>query len=217
MENIKYLIPARKGSKGLPGKNRLLFDETAKLLKGKDVIVSTDDEILIEKSKEYNFNVHVRSEKNASDLATTKDFVLEIIKDLKFDKDDIIVMLYLTYPGRTLKDIENAINFFESNNANSLLCREKTSDSPYIMLFEKPDNKGEQVIKHNFSRRQDYLEVFKLCFFVCIFKVKEVVNLNNNMYNNDTIYYKLNDNIFDIDTIDDLERYYKSKKGEENV
>ena len=54
MKNIKYLIPARKGSKGLPGKNRLLFDETANLLKGKDVIVSTDDEVIIEKSKNIN-------------------------------------------------------------------------------------------------------------------------------------------------------------------
>ena len=44
MKNIKYLIPARKGSKGLPGKNRLLFDETANLLKGKDVLARVEKE-----------------------------------------------------------------------------------------------------------------------------------------------------------------------------
>jgi len=42
---IWYVIPAREGSKGLPSKNRLLFNFTAETVKSvnQDVIVTTDD------------------------------------------------------------------------------------------------------------------------------------------------------------------------------
>ena len=48
---IYYVIPARKGSKGLPFKNRKLFDITAKTIPDDakpHTIVSTDDEHISE-------------------------------------------------------------------------------------------------------------------------------------------------------------------------
>ena len=48
---MKFIIPARKDSKGLPGKNRILLQHTIeqipKELEG-DVIVTTDDEHIID-------------------------------------------------------------------------------------------------------------------------------------------------------------------------
>ena len=53
-KNIAF-IPARKNSKGLKFKNRLLFNETAKFLENinifSETILSTDDEYLIEEGK----------------------------------------------------------------------------------------------------------------------------------------------------------------------
>ena len=51
---MKIIIPARKGSKGLPGKNRLLLEHTISKIPEiykKDVIVTTDDESIIEQYK----------------------------------------------------------------------------------------------------------------------------------------------------------------------
>ena len=155
--------------------------------------------------------MHIRSKKNASDEATTKEFITEIVEDLKFDKDDIVVMLYLTYPGRSIKEIENAIHFFTSNNAKSLICKKDTQSYPYLMMFEKENNLGEQVIKHDLCRRQDYKKVFEICHYIVIFKKLEVVNLNNNLYNENTIFYKIKKKIFDIDTEKDLQEFYEYK------
>ena len=60
------IIPARKNSKGLKFKNRILFNYTAKFLKKikwfNQVIVASDDEYLIN-SKKFKFNFI--TEKNA--------------------------------------------------------------------------------------------------------------------------------------------------------
>lgn len=218
MKNIKYLIPARKNSKGLPFKNRMLFKNTADAIKkfSNDVFVSSDDEEIKKMSEEYNFNFHKRSARNASSEATTKDFVREFVNDLKFEDETIVVMLMLTYPNRNYFDIENCLNFFVKNNGKSLLCKKDINTTPYLMMFEKEDNLGEQVIKHNLCRRQDYRKVFELCHFISIFKVSEIEKLNNNLYNHDTVYYKIDKEIFDIDTIKDLELFNEHKRKNKN-
>ena len=57
---MKFIIPARKDSKGLPGKNRILLQHTIeqipKELEG-DVIVTTDDEHIIDELKNTNFKI----------------------------------------------------------------------------------------------------------------------------------------------------------------
>ena len=56
---IKYVIPARRNSKGLPFKNRKLISRTLDILPKnilKDTILTTDDEILLEIGKEYGVN-----------------------------------------------------------------------------------------------------------------------------------------------------------------
>ena len=55
---MKYFIPARKGSKGFPLKNRKLINFTLQLLHDckvnkKDMIVSTDDEIIVKTFETY--------------------------------------------------------------------------------------------------------------------------------------------------------------------
>jgi CMP-N-acetylneuraminic acid synthetase len=60
---IKLLIPARRNSKGLPFKNRLLFEHTISTIPTeyfKNLLVSTDDEVLIEKCKSLGLNVSIR-------------------------------------------------------------------------------------------------------------------------------------------------------------
>ena len=57
------LIPARKNSKGIKNKNRILFDNTANFIKLKFIdksIVSSDDDIILKKSVKYSFTNHHR-------------------------------------------------------------------------------------------------------------------------------------------------------------
>ena len=202
---MKIIIPARKESKGFPFKNRKLFSHTVDIIpntESNNVIVSSDDEYIIGLAKDHNFNIHVRSEKNASDIAYTKDFMLEIIQDMSVTGN--ICMLYLTYPKRTWRHVQEAYRFFKTHNANSLLCREEVETHPYVCLYETGDFKGEQVVKHDLCRRQEYPRCFKVCHQIAILKHSEIYSLNNNLYNEDTIYFPIAKTL-DIDIYKDLE------------
>jgi len=203
---IYYVIPSRRNSKGLLFKNRFLLDYTINQISDenfKNTIVSTDDEVIIDKLKDTNIKVIKRLLKLSKDDVSIKKVMLDVIDKCSMVNNDVIVLLYLVYPMRINKDIEAIISFYRKNNAKSLLCCHKVTDHPCLTFYAKDNFRGEQIIKHNAYRRQDYPECFSLSHFVCIFKVSEIDNLNANLYNKDTIFYPIEKPI-DIDTKEDL-------------
>ena len=205
---MKIIIPARKGSKGLPGKNAILIKHTLSTIPNyvKDsVIITTNDGKVIDQSVGYK--ILLRNAKLSGDEISTKDVLLDVIQKYNIVDEEIIMMLYLTYPERTWTDIEAALNFFIDNDAKSLLCRVNPKSHPYLCMFSEDDNKGSQIVEHNLYRRQDYPECFELSHFICIFRANELEKLNKNLYNKDTIFYKIERPV-DVDTKEDLKRYY---------
>ena len=209
---IKYVIPARKNSKGLPFKNRKLISYTLNTLPDDvfiNTILSTDDEELIKTAKEYGIYCVERNPNLALDETSTKDVILDLKKNNVIGDDDIVVMLYLTYPERNWIDIEKAIDFFIKKNGKSLLCRKEINGThPYLYMLEVDNLMGEQLRPHNLYRRQDYPKVFEISHFIVIFNVDELENLNDNLYNNNTIFYPIKD-IIDVDTKNDLDKFIK--------
>jgi CMP-N-acetylneuraminic acid synthetase len=207
-DRIIYIIPAREGSKGFRHKNRVLIYSTTKQLKRLflDTYISTDDPEIIDTYKQTHINVIVRPPELAQDETSMKDVLLHAVSEIKPSDDTLMVVLYPTYPQRTRMNIAEAINFFETNNCKSLLCRKKyNGTSPYLMMFPIENGKGTQVIKHNLYRRQDYPEVFEISHFIIIMRVGELNNLNNNLYNEDTVFYTIED-VVDVDTEHDFIR-----------
>ena len=111
---IYYIIPARKGSKGLPLKNRRLFDFTANIIpedSKKFTIVSTDDKHIKQASENYGFNIHHRMASVSLDTTSTTDLLKQVASSFGMSTEDEIVMLYLTYPQRTFEDVKNIYDF----------------------------------------------------------------------------------------------------------
>ena len=203
---MKIIIPARKNSKGFPYKNRKLLSFTLNTIPKnleKDVYISTDDEEIISAVRDTDINVQNRIEGLSKDDTSTKDVVVDCTSNMS--SNELVVMLYLTYPERTWKDVENAIKFFKDNNAKSLLCAMPVKTNPYLCMYREKDFKGSQIIKHDLYRRQDYPECFEISHFVCIFRKIELKYLNDNMYNNDTIFYEIN-RVIDVDENKDFEK-----------
>ena len=168
---MKIIIPARKGSKGLPGKNAILINHTLSTIPNyvKDnVIITTNDGKVINQSVGYK--ILLRNDKLSGDDISTKDVLFDVIQKYNIADEEIIMMLYLTYPERTWTDIESALNFFVDNNAKSLLCCVEPKSHPYLCMFSEDDNKGKQIVEHNLYRRQDYPECFEISHFICIFR-----------------------------------------------
>ena len=207
---MKIVIPARRGSKGVPFKNRILLEHTLNIipdsLRG-DVIISTDDDFIIEKAKEYKVKAVRRSDKLSSDEASVKDVLINLIKNENISCQQTIIMLYLTYPERTWEEVESILSFFNDNDAKSVLCKKEVKTHPHMCMFEAADGlRGEQVVRHNLYRRQDYPRCFEISHYMCAIKASEVNNLNKNLYNKDTFFYQIEDKI-DIDYKKDLEAY----------
>ena len=204
-----FVIPARKGSKEFPFKNRKLFKYTADIIPKhlkNQVVVSSDDEKILELSKDYNFKTLKREEKLATDTANTRDVLIDVVEKLKIPKEDFVVLLYLVYPDRKWASIARGMSFIEEKNASSLLCRKEIELTPYLMMFEEEDNKATKVINHDLSRRQDYRKCFSLSHYVAIFKSKELYSLDTNLWNRDTIFLSI-DSWVDIDTRENLDDF----------
>ena len=206
---MKIIIPARRDTKGLPFKNRKLLDYTiAKIPKDfiKNAYVTTDDEVILEKAINKGLGGIKRRKELAEDTTSVKDVMIDVVKQLHLKETEIIVMLYLTYPQRSWQEIKSAFNFLKKHNAKSLLCKKELKVSPYLCMIEN-GLKGKQVTEHDLYRRQDYPNCFEISHFICIFKVSELNNLNNNMYNHNTIFYKIGE-VIDIDRLTDMEKFY---------
>ncbi len=133
-KKILALIPARGGSKGIPGKNIKNFNgkpliawtiEEAKKSKYLDkIVVSTDSGAIADIAVKYGAEApFIRPGGLASDNANMMDVVLHCINFFQDTGDnyDIIVLLQPTSPLRRADDIDGAIEFFIEKNANAVL------------------------------------------------------------------------------------------------
>jgi CMP-N,N'-diacetyllegionaminic acid synthase len=131
---ILALIPARGGSKRLPGKN-------TKLLGGKplinwtiesalgipeicDVLVSTDDSEIEAIAKLAGAHVPwLRPSELATDEATSVDVAIHALDWYEHEHGDIdgLLLLQPTSPFRTRATIERGIKLFEDSNEHSIL------------------------------------------------------------------------------------------------
>ena len=207
-----FIIPARRDSKGLPFKNRKLLDYTINNIPielHEKTIVTTNDEKIIEKLSATNINVLRRDEQLCLDDISIKDVMLDVVKKFQMKSNDTIVMLYLTSPDRKFSDIKKILDYYFDREIKTLTCCVEPKTHPYLVLFKKENQKGEQVVKHDLYRRQDYPECFEIRHFVCIFQVDEIQKLNSNMYNESTIFYKIDSDI-DVDHENDLKEFLKS-------
>jgi len=207
-----FIIPARRDSKGLPFKNRKLLDYTINNIPielHEKTIVTTNDEKIIEKLSATNINILRRDEQLCLDDISIKDVMLDVVKKFQMKSNDTIVMLYLTSPDRKFSNIKKILDYYYERKIKTLTCCVEPKTHPYLVLFKKENQKGEQVIKHDLYRRQDYPECFEIRHFVCIFQVDEIQKLNSNMYNESTIFYKIDSDI-DVDHENDLKEFLKS-------
>lgn len=132
------IIPARGGSKRLPRKN--ILDLCGKPLIAYSieaglqskyidkVVVSSDDEEILQISKKFGAETIKRPDILASDTATTFDAIKHTIDSL--EKYEYIVLLQATSPLRNSKHIDEAIEFLEEKKADAVVSVCEMEHSP---------------------------------------------------------------------------------------
>ncbi|WP_130734321.1 acylneuraminate cytidylyltransferase [Flavobacterium sp. J27] len=133
------IIPLRKGSKGIPGKNkkkllgRPLFSwvlGAAVFSELDEVYVFTDDEeILTFINKEYHWTNKIkgllRNDENANDTASTESAMLEFAAKINYNFD-ILCLLQATSPLTNAEDINAALHQISNERKTAALSVVKT-------------------------------------------------------------------------------------------
>lgn len=173
----KYLavILARGGSKRLPGKNiknlkgkPLIAYTILSALKCKyldEIIVSSDDQKILEVSEKYGVRTVKRPKYLSNDNAKSFDALKHVLKNTS--KFDFVVLLQPTSPLRNEKHIYKAIRLLENKNAKAIISVCKSEQNlPNHNIFLK-----------NFSflnkKAQDFKNHYKLNGAIYICEIKK--------------------------------------------
>ncbi|CAN5782174.1 acylneuraminate cytidylyltransferase family protein [soil metagenome] len=159
------IIPARGGSKGVPGKNKKpvdgkpLISYTIEAALQSELLsaiwISTDDKEIIELAKEYpSVKIHEREASLATDESPVTDTVKQIVEQ---SDCDAIMLLQPTAPIRTGKNIDDAISLLQSaSKINSVISVVAMNDiHPARMYWKKDDQLSSILPEYEQTRRQD--------------------------------------------------------------
>ncbi len=223
MNKIKVLgiIPARGGSKGVPGKNIRLLNgkplisytiNAAKKSKYlKDVIVSTDSSKISAVVKKFKAKVpFLRPENLAKDKTPTLPVLKHALCEYeKLSKQQFthIMLLQATTPLRTAKDIDRAIGLIHKTpRRNSLIsCYEGTGVHPQIM-YKKKGKKAVSFLASakEMARRQTFESVYVRNGAIYIIKKSLLLNENKMIGTNPIIMEMPRWQSINIDAMEDL-------------
>lgn len=204
------IIPARGGSKRLPRKNVLdlcgkpLISYTIEAaLKSKyidKVIVSSDDEEILNISKKFGADIIKRPINLANDTATTFDAIKHTIDNV--DRYDYLILLQPTSPLRNEKHIDEAIELLEIKNANAIISVCEMVHSPLWSNTLPKDGNMSNFLKDEIlnKRSQDLEKYYRLNGAIYICKTEKLLE-NKGFFLKDNIFaYKMNkENSIDID------------------
>jgi CMP-N,N'-diacetyllegionaminic acid synthase len=182
-----FLIPARAGSKGLPGKNYkplagkplILYSlEVAReLADDTDICVSTDDKNVIEGLKAEGYNVpFIRPDELATDFAGSREVMLHALDHYQSMGRDIdrLILLQPTSPFRTARHVQEAISLFVEP-VDMVVSVKETKSNPYYVLME--ENEEGWLFKSkefNSTRRQDVPKVYEFNGAIYIINVESL-------------------------------------------
>jgi len=174
---VVCVIPARGGSKGLPGKNIKMFCgkpliaytiEQARQSEYIDrIIVSTEAEEIARISLEYGAEVpFMRPMELAGDSSSTVDVLVHAINWLETVDQyafDILILLHTTTPLRGVEDINKSITLMVEEKADNVFSVTEAHRNPYFNMVEEGSNGFVMLVKEGcFSTRQAAPKVYDM-------------------------------------------------------
>ncbi len=178
-EQILCIIPARSGSKGLPGKNTRILGGKPLIawtiewaLKSKypmDIIFTTEDKQIADIARHYGAEVpFIRPKKLAEDETSSLDVLLHALREtekIKNKKYDFVIFMQPTSPFRHTEIIEKAIELIiENPQVDSAVGVQPVKDAHPFWALRKEEGKMLYYmdIKDRPMRRQDLPDAFHL-------------------------------------------------------
>lgn len=225
--NKKFLaiIPARGGSKRLPRKNVLdlagkpLIAWTIKAAINSKyidtVVVSSDDQEILDISATYGAKILKRPESLASDAATTFDTLIHALD--YYSEYEYIILLQPTSPLRSVKDIDEAIELLFLKNADAIISVCEMDHNPLWSNVLPENGDMSNFLPNDLmnKRSQDLPSYYRLNGAIYICKIEKFLREKTLFLNKNIFAYQMNQrSSVDIDEeIDfDLAEFYIMKR-----
>ena len=238
MHDYFAVIPARGGSKGIPGKNMQLiggkpmieFTMEASLASSElsSTIVSTDASDITELAIEKGVHTPFKRPHNLSmDDARTSDVLMHALDWYKSHNNQYpinIVLLQPTSPFRTAYDIDKAVIMFNNSRKNNLISACELMQHPNDCLVQNKDGSfqrlevGSKSCSH--SGRQTFCHTIFIDGAIYISSVASFLETRDMIGEDPEVMMLPQSHAIDIDTPFDLElarSIYKSGMLESHI
>ena len=209
-----YVIPARGGSKGIPGKNikplagkpliEYSIDVARSLANDEDICVTTDDNAIIETVERSGLKVpFVRPAELSTDQSGTYEVLLHALDfyESKGVHYDTMVLLQPTSPFRTVDDVKACIELY-SDDIDMVVSVKQAATNPYYNAFEIDDNGFLHISKGegNYTRRQDAPKVWEYNGAVYVINVESLRKMPLGKFTRRRMYEMSAERSIDLDT-----------------
>lgn len=218
-QKILAIIPARGGSKGIPGKN--IIDLCGKPLMAysieqalacpyiDDVVVSTDSERIREVALAYGAQVpFLRPAHLASDTSRTIDALIYTMEELKKEGRtyDYLLLLQPTQPIRKAFHLTEAIETLINSGQSSLVSVSIVKEHPILMRTIDDHGMLHSLLSVSSTvRRQDFPAVYKVNGSIYLNRLDATFHQDTSLNDNVIPYIMDPQYAIDIDSMEDLE------------
>lgn len=227
---ILFLIPARGGSKGIPGKNIKSFlgkpliqysIELARIfVSDEDICVSTDNQEIANCVSALQLKVpFIRPDELSLDHSGMYDVIMHALRYYEGinRKYDVVILLQPTSPLRTTENVKGALLNFRTQ-LDAVVSVKRTTANPYFKLFEETDlGYLEKCKKGNFTNRQSVPDVWELNGAIYVYNVESLKRESPDRFLKVKKYVMADSESIDIDSPIDweiAELLAKQKRGE---
>lgn len=213
MAETVAIIPARGGSKGVPGKNKRLVGglpliaysitaarDSARIDR---IVVTTDDDDIAAIALAEGAEVVVRPGEIAGDASPVIDAVIHALAHIEVTQPSAVVLLQPTSPLRTGSDIDAALALFQAHGAPVCsVCR--AEDAHPARMYRVVDGRLQSLMPELASeRRQDLPPVFHRNGAIYVFGPNEIAR--REIITSDMVAYEMpGESSVNIDTELDL-------------
>lgn len=215
MEDILVVIPARGGSKGLPGKNikklcgkpliAYSIDMARAITSDENICVSTDDQGIIDVVENYGLKVpFVRPAKYATDTATTNDVLLHAVdfyekQGKHFSK---LLLLQPTSPLRKIEEVNEATRLYREDI--DMVVSVTKSHAPAVLCNDNKDGFIELVFNKKAEGRQSLPTFYEFNGAIYVINIKSLKEKGLSGFDKRVKYVMPKESSVDIDDIYDF-------------
>lgn len=218
--SVLAVIPARGGSKGLPGKNMLEFEgrplvSWAMLSAVQSqfvdrVVLSTDDARIKETGEALGVDIpYIRPSHLANDTSPVVDTIIDLMTYMETREDrryDLIVLLQPTSPFRTHEHVDKALLAMNSGGHESLISCKRAKHPPNWYVRRNDDATIELLAERDSTTRQrQYYEYYQFNGAVYISKWENLKSDKSFYTPPCTLFLMSEEDSIDIDSAYDFE------------